>query len=209
VFVPTAAQRGRPLEIPLTKENIHMKRLPTYAVVAGALALAACGSGSDGGGDSTASAAPADPSQTVSVASVDGIGDVLVDQSGMALYSADEEAEGSVLCVDACEAFWTPLEAGDGAPTAEPGVAGLDVITRPDGTQQVTADGRPLYTFSEDSPGEVTGDGFSDDFGDQHFTWHAALADGASASSSGGTGATDDTTTDDDSQGGVDGGYGF
>jgi hypothetical protein len=27
-------------------------------------------------------------------------------------------------------------------------------------------------TFSEDSPGEVTGDRFADDFGDQHLTWH-------------------------------------
>jgi hypothetical protein len=36
----------------------------------------------------------------------------------------------------------------------------------------VTAGGRPLYTFSEDSAGRVTGDGFMDKFGDRSFTWH-------------------------------------
>jgi predicted lipoprotein with Yx(FWY)xxD motif len=144
----------------------------------------------------------------VSVASVDGIGEVLVDQNGMALYSADQEADGSVLCVDACEAFWTPLEAG-GTPTTEPGVADLGVITRPDGTRQVTADGMLLYAFVEDSPGEVTGDGFSDDFGDQHFTWHVVQADGASAAASGGTGGAPDTTTDDGSQDGAGGGFDY
>jgi predicted lipoprotein with Yx(FWY)xxD motif len=186
-----------------------MKRIPiSAAVLAGALALAACGSGSDGGDESTAAGAPTDSSQTVSVASVDGLGEVLVDRSGMALYTADEEADGSVLCVDACEAFWSPLEAGDGTPTGPSEGPDLGVVERPDGTQQVTADGRPLYTFAEDSPGEATGDGFSDDFGDQHFTWHAALADGATAS--GGTGGTTDTTTTDEgSEGGSGGGFDY
>jgi predicted lipoprotein with Yx(FWY)xxD motif len=164
-----------------------MKRLSLYAAVAaGALALAACGSGDDGE-DSAASGEPGGGSETVSVASVDGVGEVLVDQDGMALYSADEEvAAGEVLCVDACEAFWAPLEAGDGTPTAAPEAGEIGVITRPDGTRQVTAGGKPLYTFTEDSPGEVTGDGFSDDFGGQHFTWHVATADGSAPATTGG-----------------------
>lgn len=164
-----------------------MNKLPIYGVLAAsALALAACGSNGSDGGDPS-SPASADGSPTVSVEPVDGIGDVLVDQAGLALYAADEEANGDVLCVDACEAFWSPLEAANGTPTTQPGVADLGVITRPDGTQQVTADGRPLYTFSEDSPGDVAGDGFSDDFDGQHFTWHAVLADGASTSSGAGS----------------------
>jgi hypothetical protein len=32
----------------------------------------------------------------------------------------------------------------------------------------------------EDEPGEVTGDGFSDAFGGQQFTWHVVGADGSS-----------------------------
>jgi Secreted repeat of unknown function len=64
------------------------------------------------------------------------------------------------------------------------------VITRPDGTKQVTDDGKPLYTFTEDSKGEVTGNDFSDDFGGQEFTWHAAPSDQMSTGSSGGSPST-------------------
>jgi predicted lipoprotein with Yx(FWY)xxD motif len=173
-----------------------MKKMPAYAaIVAGALTLAACGSSDDGNGDPS-SAASADGPPTVSVERVDGIGDVLIDdQTGLALYTADEQAGGQVRCVDTCEAFWTPLEAGDSNPTTEPGVADLGVTARPDGTQQVTADGRPLYTFTEDSPGEVTGDGFSDDFDGQHFTWHVMQPDGANTNSTNNDGSTSDSNT--------------
>jgi hypothetical protein len=57
-----------------------------------------------------------------------------------------------------------------------------------------------LYTFTEDPPGKVTGDGFADDFGSQHFTWHAVVANGTTAATSGG-GSTPATTTA--------GGYGY
>jgi predicted lipoprotein with Yx(FWY)xxD motif len=164
-----------------------MKRLPTAAaIVAAALALGACGSSGNDSGDSS-SATPARGSDTVTVDHVDGIGDVLFDQSGMALYTPEQEASGKILCMDSCEAFWKPLEPGSGSPTAEDGVARLAVITRPDGTKQVTDDGKPLYTFTEDSKGEVTGNDFSDDFDGQAFTWHAALSDQMSTGSTGGS----------------------
>ena len=105
----------------------------------------------------------------------------------MALYSPDQEANGKVLCTGACESFWKPLEPGTGAPTAESGVARLAVIMRPDGSQQVTDDGKPLYTFSEDSPGKVTGNDFSDDFGGQQFTWHVVMSDQSTGPSGGST----------------------
>jgi predicted lipoprotein with Yx(FWY)xxD motif len=154
-----------------------MNRRVLTAAVAVAAALAACGSDDD----TTERTGGGDRAQTVAVAEVDGIGEVLVDASGMALYTADEEADGQVRCVDTCTSFWEPLAAGDAAPTGAPGVGTLDVIERPDGTQQVTADGRPLYTFVQDSPGSVTGDGFADDFGDQHLTWHAVRPGGATS----------------------------
>ncbi len=52
----------------------------------------------------------------------------------------------------------------------------LSVIQRPAGTRQLTAGGRPLYTFAEDSAGDVTGDGAIDKFGGRSFTWHAVVA---------------------------------
>jgi predicted lipoprotein with Yx(FWY)xxD motif len=145
-----------------------------FGAVALALLAAACG-GDDGESNERAGGA------TVSLASVDRFGSVLVDSSGKPLYTSEEEADGLVRCVDACASFWIPLSPGSTMPTVQDGVPDLGVIQRPDGSAQLTAGGRPLYTFSQDSPGEVTGDGFSDDFGGQVFTWHVVSADGAAS----------------------------
>ena len=163
-----------------------MKRLIiTAAAVAATLALAACGSSNDNSSDTTP-AATGGSGKTVSVKSVDGVGNVLVDAEGMALYSSDEEAGGKILCDSGCLSFWTPLKAGSSTPTADSSVGKLSVVKRPDGTKQVTANGKPLYTFKEDSPGNAKGNGFKDDFDGQHFTWHAVVAGGKAAGSSGG-----------------------
>jgi predicted lipoprotein with Yx(FWY)xxD motif len=159
----------------------------TAATVAATLALAACG------GDEATTSAPSPASasagsgKTVGVQRVDGVGSVLVDSTGKALYTPDEEADGKVRCTGACTSDWQPLTSASGSPSADAAAGKLDVIARPDGTRQVTAGGKPLYTFVEDSPGEVTGDGFSDDFEGQRFTWHAVLAGGESSSGSSGS----------------------
>jgi predicted lipoprotein with Yx(FWY)xxD motif len=147
------------------------------SVTALALALSACGSSDD-----TTTAAPsgntASGDETVSTASVDGVGTVLVDASGNALYSPDEESNGKIQCTGECEQIWMPL-AASGTPTASADVTGeLGTVKRPDGTEQVALDGAPLYTFAEDSPGQATGDGVQDSFGGNDFTWHAVTADG-------------------------------
>jgi predicted lipoprotein with Yx(FWY)xxD motif len=135
-----------------------------------ALALGACGSSDDGGGSSAA--------KTVSAKQVSGVGSVLVDSRGRALYTPEQEARGKILCTGECLSFWQPLVARSGTPT---GAGNLGVVRRPDGKRQVTRDGKPLYTFSEDSRGKVTGDGFKDDFGGRHFVWHAVLESGSTA----------------------------
>ena len=153
-----------------------MKRLfGPMAVAALALALAACGSS----GGSSSSGARRGTSSTVSVASVGGVANVLVDTAGKPLYTPDREADGMIRCTAVCTSFWMPLAPGAGTPNAN----GLTfaVISRPDGSQQVTADGKPLYTFAEDSPGQLKGNGFADDFSGQHFTWHVVVAGGGAA----------------------------
>jgi predicted lipoprotein with Yx(FWY)xxD motif len=150
------------------------------ASLAASLALAACG----GGGGSSDAPASSGGGETVAVKSIDGVGDVLVDSSGKALYAADVEADGKVKCVDACESFWKPLTVASAKPTAASGVGGLSVIKRPDGSRQVTVDGKLLYTFTDDSAGQVKGMGFEDDFQGQHFTWSAVLANGRLATHS-------------------------
>jgi predicted lipoprotein with Yx(FWY)xxD motif len=161
-----------------------MKRLLILgAALFASIAIAACGSDNPSQPASPAAGAGAD---TVSVKSIDGIGDVLVSSGGMALYSSDVEADGKIACTSGCTSFWKPLTADGAMPMGAQGVGKLGTVKRPDGSMQVTAAGKPLYTFVQDSPGKVTGNGFSDEFGGQKFTWSAALGGGKSAGSGSG-----------------------
>jgi predicted lipoprotein with Yx(FWY)xxD motif len=165
-----------------------MRTKKTYTALAALAALvilviAACGGGGDNGAEESAPAG-SDAATTVSVSSADGVGDVLVDEEGSALYAAVQEADGMVRCTEACAAIWVPLTVA-GEPTGSDGLgADLGVVTRPEGTRQVTFDGRPLYTFVEDTGAKsVTGNGFSDTFGDLGlFEWHVATPTGISTS---------------------------
>jgi predicted lipoprotein with Yx(FWY)xxD motif len=150
-----------------------MKLMVTSLALLLAVVLAACGSSDNG--DATAS------SGSATVSSNDG---QLVDSSGAPLYSSDQEKSGTVMCTGGCLSIWLPLKAPSGNPTAGDDVSGeLGVVKRPDGSRQVTLEGRPLYRFAEDgSDGKATGDNVTDSFGGQKFTWHA---EGTAKSSSG------------------------
>jgi predicted lipoprotein with Yx(FWY)xxD motif len=166
-----------------------MRSKKTYTALAALVAvvvlvIAACGGGGGNGAEESASG-DTDVATTVSVSNADGVGDVLVDEEGSALYASVQEADGMAHCTDACAAIWVPLTV-DGEPTGSDGLAAdLGVVTRPEGTRQVTFDGRLLYTFVEDTgPDIVTGNGFSDTFGDLGlFEWHVATPTGISTSS--------------------------
>ncbi|HEY2656927.1 MAG TPA: hypothetical protein VGI55_14130, partial [Solirubrobacteraceae bacterium] len=156
-----------------------MKRLLTLGMaIPAALAIAACGgTGSSGSTSSAATSAPASTSTTVALRQLPGVGSVLVDNTGKALYANNLETAGKILCSDAaCNAFWMPLTLRAGLPTAPAGADKLGLTKRPDGSTQVTANGRPLYTFSEDSPGKANGNGFQDQFAGHNFTWNVVLA---------------------------------
>lgn len=164
-----------------------MKRFLVVAIVAGVAAIvAACGSAL--GATSGSPGATNTSNATVSTRQVSGTGTVLVDTSGQALYAADQEAKGKVMCTGACNAIWMPLTITKGSPTGSGTGGTLGVVTRPDGTTQVTFDGKPLYTFYLDKPGQVTADNFADAFGSQHFTWHVVRVGGTAGSSGGQSG---------------------
>ena len=130
----------------------------------------------------TSSSTPVTESGKAGVATIEtrkfpGAGTVLVTASGQPLYAAEQEANGMVHCNGACNAFWKPLTT-TGTPTATvPGT--VATITRPDGSMQVTYNGKLLYTFTVDQPGKVAGDNFHDAFGGQKFTWHVVRQVGA------------------------------
>jgi predicted lipoprotein with Yx(FWY)xxD motif len=154
-----------------------------------AIGLAACGSSSSND-DSSATAASDSGSggQTVTTKSISGTGDVLVDSSGAALYTNDMDTGSKIACTDQCLTEWVPVAApAGGSPTSDDSAVQdkLGTLQRPDGTSQVTFGGMPLYSFVEDSSGQVTGDGFTDAFGGTTFVWTVAAAPGGSTGSGG------------------------
>jgi predicted lipoprotein with Yx(FWY)xxD motif len=111
-----------------------------------------------------AHAAPTQQSAAlVQVATNPTLGTILVDSQGFTLYELTSETGGKIHCAGGCLKFWPPLllPAGTTAPTGGTGVGGtLGVITRSDGTQQVTYNGFPLYHFAFDkAPGDTNGNG--------------------------------------------------
>jgi predicted lipoprotein with Yx(FWY)xxD motif len=152
----------------------------------GALALAVAGCG---GSDEEETAAASSPAGIVSVASVEGT-DVLADAQGRTLYTAPVEEGGKILCVEACTSFWEPVLASSTEADAAAGDLDVDlgVVDRPEGEQQLTFDGLPLYTFAEEDAGQLEGDGFVDDFQGTHFEWQAAATGSAPAPRDSGSG---------------------
>ena len=140
------------------------------AAAAACVALAGCGGGTGGA------------AATVSARDVPGAGTVLVDAAGRTLYFTDQDGGGQIRCVADCVSAWVPLTVPTGTiPTGGAGVNGaLAVLARPDGGNQVTYDGRPLYTFAADGgAAKSTGNGVRDKFGGVDFVWHAAPAAGS------------------------------
>jgi len=155
------------------------------AAAASAGVLAGCSSGNSAA--SAASGTGGTPTSTAGVTvatrTVSGVGTVLIDQSGKTLYTPQQEANGAIKCTSGCLSFWFPVTMGSGAtPHAAGALSGaLGEIQRPDGGgRQLTYKGEPLYTFRLDSaPGQVHGNDFTDSFGGQSFTWHAATVGAA------------------------------
>ena len=174
-------------------KEVPVKRLVIIAVVGAALLAAgvaiAIGATTGGSGGSMRG------HTTVSVKHLAGAGTVLVDTKGRALYKNDVEHGGNVLCTGACLSFWKPLIVAT-TPTASSSLPGkLAVVKRPDGRRQVTYNAKPLYTFTLDKPGKVTGDGFKDAFGRHKFTWHVVHPTAVANSPSTTTSSTTQTNT--------------
>src|SRR5215470_4216606 len=139
-------------------------------LLAGGVALAACGSGgksasrsmtnSGSGPGQAAQSAPATP--TIGLAGNAKIGQrVLVDSKGRTLYLFVPDGTGSQTQVPAqFKANWPQLTAA--APSAGAGLdmTKLAVHTQTDGARQVSYNGHLLYTFINDmAPGDTNGQG--------------------------------------------------
>jgi predicted lipoprotein with Yx(FWY)xxD motif len=147
-------------------------------VLAASMTLAACGSSSKSSNSSSSQAATtAASSSQAGTAPASGEGasggvktasnatlhtTVLVNTQGMTLYHLSGEAAGKFICTSsACLQVWHPVAASSA--TSSSGVSSLGTVKRPDGTEQLTYKGAPVYTFAPDkNAGEVGGQGVKD-----------------------------------------------
>jgi predicted lipoprotein with Yx(FWY)xxD motif len=167
------------------------------AAIAASVAIAACGD-DDSDSDTTAagSTTATGAAETISVQSVGGL-EALVDADGNVLYTNDQDTAKRIACTAECAAIWVPVTSESGQPTSDDlSVEAKLGVTTADGASQVTYEGKPLYTFTEDSPGEVTGNGFTDAFAGVTFTWTAATASGSEQGSGAAATETEATETE-------------
>ena len=90
------------------------------------------------------------------------LGSIVVDRTGRTTYyfDKDEAGSGRSVCTGECLQAWPPVTPAGSTARAEGLSAEVGVITRDDGTRQVTVAGRPVYLFAKDAaPGDVTGQG--------------------------------------------------
>jgi len=156
--------------------------VPSLAAV---LRLAACGSSSSSGTTAAAtqvtSSTPSASVALIKSASNPTVGaTVLTNAQGMTLYRLSGEQSGKFICTSsACLKVWHPvLVTGSSTPSGT--VGSLGTVKRPDGSEQVSYKGQPLYTFTADQKvGEAKGQGIKD-----VGTWNAVTVNSAAASSS-------------------------
>jgi predicted lipoprotein with Yx(FWY)xxD motif len=138
------------------------------ALLGVAVVVAACGGGSSS--SKTSSAAASSYGATTSAASVGttkgSLGTYLVGSSGRSLYIWVADSGGKSACSGACASAWPPLTT-KAQPTATGGASASDLgmITRSDGTEQVTYKGHPLYYYAGDNSAGATNGQGSNQFG--------------------------------------------
>ena len=78
----------------------------------------------------------------------------------MYYFTEDKPGSGTSACTGNCTGAWPPLRPPVHVPAGMHLPGPLGVITRPDGTKQVTINGYPAYRYAGDkSPGQATGNG--------------------------------------------------
>lgn len=155
------------------------------AAVAGLLALSACSTTTTDGAPRAVQDQPqpaaAETSQSVklAVAKVGNLGSVVTDQNGRTLYRFDKDKAKPPVsnCNDDCAVAWPPVTVTDlnevQLVNVNKSLVGL--VTRQDGTKQLTLGGWALYRYKDDKKaGDTKGQGIGG-------TWFAATPEGKKA----------------------------
>jgi predicted lipoprotein with Yx(FWY)xxD motif len=109
-------------------------------------------------GVALAGANPPAPATTSTVLKTTTIGrtTVLTNEKGFTLYSFAPDSPNASKCYGSCAALWPPATGTAAAGSGLPGRVGT--IKRNDGSEQLSYNGHPLYTYVGDSaPGQANG----------------------------------------------------
>ena len=109
----------------------------------------------------TSAPTPVAPASVIATQN-DRLGTILANAQGRTLYYFLPERGGRIVCSSsACIGYWPPALNAGGNPTGGAGVTGqLGLITRAGGSQQISYNTWPLYTFAGDSAaGQTNGQG--------------------------------------------------
>lgn len=166
-------------------KSIQIRRLTTVKrfliiAIAGAITLVA---GITVAMEASAGMGATSKNGAVVVKRVGSLGPILVSAKGLALYTNSQDRNGMLVCNGACLSFWKPLSASK-APAVSSLPGKFALVKRGGGSEQVTYQGKPLYTFAPDRPGQVNGNDAHDAFGGHQFTWHVVRAGKATGSRS-------------------------
>jgi predicted lipoprotein with Yx(FWY)xxD motif len=101
-------------------------------------------------------------SQAATIGQTSGTAGRLVDGTGATVYTFAGDRVGVSTCTGACSQTWPPVRSMGGKPQPIDGLppSAVGSIQRPDGTDQVTLYGMPLYHYvGDDGIGKAAGDG--------------------------------------------------
>jgi predicted lipoprotein with Yx(FWY)xxD motif len=118
------------------------------------------------------SPAPAAAGTGLKTTTIGGI-TVLTNAKGFTLYSFAPDTPTTSKCYGSCAVYWPPVT---GTAAGSPGVPGrVGTIKRTDGSDQLTYNGHPLYTYIGDTaPGQARGNNLNLNGG----LWHEVPASG-------------------------------
>ncbi|WP_291885946.1 hypothetical protein [Cellulomonas sp.] len=172
----------------------HMVSVAAVVSALGALALVGCSNGSgsgDGYGSGSGSSDKAvtqSPSMQETTSPQAGgasgadlgtaptsLGTVVVDGKGMTAYYFlnDTKGSGTSACTGGCATAWPAITTESDTPSVDGVTAEVGTIPTADGRKQITLDGRPIYTYAQDTaPGDVNGQGVND-------VWYVIAPDGS------------------------------
>ncbi|PWR11029.1 hypothetical protein DKT68_07065 [Micromonospora acroterricola] len=112
------------------------------------------------------------------------LGPIVLDGQGFTLYRFDRDSSSPSQsnCTEGCLMEWLPVLVSEKIKFENLDPAKLGAMARPDGTQQVTVGGWPVYRYADDKvPGQISGQGADG-------LWFVVAPDGAKAAAPGGQG---------------------